>query len=140
MTKKISFLFVLFAQAYLGAEEVVAAPPDRSSWHTFTMLALAGILFYFVLFRPEQKRRKEVETLRSKMKKGDKVTAMGIIGTVAKVQEHTVVVRMYDGSKLEFVKGAITEVEAAQEEVVPKEASAESPKELKEDNTTHAGA
>lgn len=115
--KKIFFTLSLFSHAFLAAQDTVNAPPDRSSWHTFTMLALAGLLFYFVLFRPEQKRRKEMEGIRSKMKKGDKVTAMGIVGTVASVQDQTVIVRMYDGSKLEFLKGAITEVDSGIEDV-----------------------
>lgn len=115
--KKLFFTLVLLAQSFLAAEEVVSAPPDRSTWHTFTMLALAGILFYFVLFRPEQKRRKAMEGVRSSLKKGDKVTAMGIVGTIASVQDNTVIVRMYDGSKLEFLKGAITEVDSGIEDV-----------------------
>lgn len=114
--KKI-FILILCFQSILSAHEAVNLPPDRSSWHTFTMLALAGLLFYFVLFRPEQKRRKALEGIRSQMKKGDRVTAMGIIGTVASVQDRTVIVRMYDGSKLEFLKGAITEVDSGIEDI-----------------------
>jgi preprotein translocase subunit YajC len=44
------------------------------------------------------------------MKKGDRVTAMGIIGTVDKIQEGSVILRMVDGGKIEVVKGAITEI------------------------------
>ena len=43
-------------------------------------------------------------------------SAMGIIGTVAKIQDDTVVVRMYDGTKLEFLKAAITDVTPGSDE------------------------
>lgn len=117
MFKKIVFPLFLALPMFLSAAEEVAMPPERSFWHTFTMLALAGIMFYFILFRPEQKRRKQAESQRSQMKKGDRVTAMGIIGTIAKIQDDTVIVRMYDGAKIEFVKGAITDVVPGAEEI-----------------------
>lgn len=51
-----------------------------------------------------------MDDLRGSLKKGDRVTAMGIVGTVVKVQDQTVIVKMFDGSKIEFLKGAITDV------------------------------
>jgi len=74
------------------------------------MILVALLFFYFILWRPEQKRRKAIETKRSGMKKGDRVTAMGIIGTVHNVSDQTVILKMHDGAKLEFLKQAITEV------------------------------
>jgi preprotein translocase subunit YajC len=56
-----------------------------------------------------------MEAVRTNMKKGDKVVAMGIVGTVSKVQEQTVLVRMHDGSELEFLKEAIANVTPAGE-------------------------
>lgn len=98
----------LFAQE--GTDDL---PPSRDQGltQTLTMMAIALLFFYFILWRPEQKRRKEMETQRSQMKQGDKVTAMGIIGTVVRIQDHTVILKMYDGSKIEVVKGAITDIQ-----------------------------
>jgi len=79
-------------------------------WQTIIMILVALLFFYFILWRPEQKRRKAIETKRSGMKKGDRVTAMGIIGTVHNVSDQTVILKMHDGAKLEFLKQAITEV------------------------------
>jgi preprotein translocase subunit YajC len=87
-----------------------APPSDQSFWSTISMIIIAIIFFYFILFRPEQKRRKAMDTQRSALKKGDRVTAMGIIGTVSRVQDQTVILRMYDGAKIEFLKAAITDV------------------------------
>ena len=79
------------------------------------MIALIVLFFYFILWRPEQKRRKMLEKQRSTLKKVDRITAMGIIGTISRVQEHTVIARMVDGAKIEFLKAAITEVTPASE-------------------------
>lgn len=104
----------------LFAEATDVPPPDRSFWHTFIMLGLAVVLFYFILFRPEQKRRKAAEQQRSQLKKGDRIIAMGIVGTVLRVQENTVIAKMYDGAKIEFLKAAISEVIPASEEEAKK--------------------
>ncbi len=94
-----------------GAGEAPPAPPsDHSIWQTVVMFAIAIVFFYFILWRPEQKRRKVMETQRSSLKEGDRVTAMGIIGTVVKVEEATVILRLYDGAKMEVLKGAINDV------------------------------
>lgn len=112
---------LLCCQASLWADAIAEEMPAREQglWQTLTMVAIAMAFFYFVLWRPEQKRRKVMEEQRSALKKGDRVTAMGVIGTIVRVQENTVILKMYDGSKLEFLKGAITEVlpeESAQQE------------------------
>jgi preprotein translocase subunit YajC len=94
------------------AQEAPMARPDGGLWQTVIMLGIAAVFFYFILFRPEQKRRQMLEEQRTSMKQGDKVIAMGILGEVVRVQDETVIVKMHDGSKLEFLRGAITEVRA----------------------------
>jgi preprotein translocase subunit YajC len=110
------FLFLttlsLFMSGRLFAEgeENVAPPVDQSFWQTLVMIGIAFLFFYVILWRPEQKRRKTLEQQRNAMKKGDRVAAMGIIGTVLRVGEQTVILKMYDGAKLEFYKAAITDI------------------------------
>lgn len=109
-----NFLFLLPASALLAQD---AAPtPTGGLTQTLIMIAIALVFFYFILWRPEQKRRKAAEQMRSSLKKGDRVTAMGIIGRVDKVQEQTVILKMIDGAKIEFLKGAITDVQPSTEE------------------------
>lgn len=98
----------LFAQATTANE-------SGGLMQTFIMIALALVFFYFILWRPEQKRRKAGEKMRSALKKGDRVTAMGIIGKVDKIQETTVILKMVDGSKIEFLKAAISDVQPSDE-------------------------
>ncbi|MDE3056265.1 MAG: preprotein translocase subunit YajC [Verrucomicrobiota bacterium] len=78
---------------------------------TLIIVGLAILFFYFILWRPEQKRRKAAEQMRSSLKKGDRVTAMGIVGKIDRIQEQTVVLKMIDGAKIEVLKAAITEVQ-----------------------------
>lgn len=85
---------------------------------TLIMIGIALVFFYFILWRPEQKRRKAAEGMRAALKKGDKVTAMGIVGKVDRIQDQTVVLKMIDGSKIEVLKAAITDVQSASEEEV----------------------
>lgn len=118
MKKMISLFFVLsitFAHA-LFADEALPQPRDQGMWQTFSMVGIALVFFYFILWRPEQRRRKAMDAQRSSLKKGDRVTAMGIIGAVVRVQEQTVILKMYDGSKIEVLKGAITDVLPGTEE------------------------
>lgn len=98
-----------------------APAAQNSPYSMLMMLGLAVVFFYFILWRPEQKRRKAAEQMRSSLKKGDKVTAMGIIGTVVKIDDQTIVLRMVDGAKIEMLKAAITEVQpgAASEDDAP---------------------
>lgn len=110
----------LFFSTPIFAEvaQEAAKPKQQNYMQTIIMLGAAVIFFYFILLRPEQKRRKKLEKQRNSMQKGAKVTAMGIIGTVDKIEERTVILKMVDGSKIEVLKQAVTDVvpsESAQE-------------------------
>lgn len=104
------FFALMVAMHTIGfAEEGGAPTRDQGIWQTFLMLAVAMIFFYFILWRPEQKRRKTLEDTRTNMKKGDRVVAMGIVGTVHRIGQETVILKMVDGSKIEVLKIAITD-------------------------------
>ena len=73
---------------------------------TVIMLVLMIAIFYFMLIRPENKRKKEAEQMRGAVKKGDKiVTIGGIVGVVVDVKE----------SRIELEKWAISSNETATE-------------------------
>lgn len=109
-------LALCFASFPLFADEAAPAAGGQSLTQTFVMIAVALVFFYFILWRPEQKRRKTMEQQRNSLKKGDQVTAMGIIGTVCTIKDTTIVLRMVDGAKIEFLKTAITDVRSGTEE------------------------
>lgn len=79
------------------------------------MIGVAIAFFYFIVLRPERKRRKAMQKRRESLQKGDKVTAMGIIGTVAGIREETIVLKLFDGAKMEVLKAAVTDVNPASE-------------------------
>ncbi|MDE3045360.1 MAG: preprotein translocase subunit YajC [Verrucomicrobiota bacterium] len=106
--KKLISLFpaALFAQD--------AAPSGQGGlMQMVIMIGIAIVFFYFILWRPEQRRRKAAEQLRNSLKKGDKVTAMAILGTIDRMTDNTVVLKMVDGSKIEMLKAAITDVQSS---------------------------
>jgi preprotein translocase subunit YajC len=60
-----------------------------------TVLVYAGIiaLFYFFFIRPQRKQKKELEEMRSNLKKGDKiVTIGGIYAEVLNVEKDNLVI------------------------------------------------
>jgi preprotein translocase subunit YajC len=69
------------------------------------------LIFYFLLIRPQNKKRKETEAMISNLKKGDKiVTIGGIHGTVQHMKESTVLIKVDDNVKIEFLRSAISSV------------------------------
>ena len=110
----------ILANLILLAEDIPQPPRDQGFTQTIIMVGIALVFFYFILWRPEKKRKQEAEEKRNSLKKGDKVTAMGIIGTIYKVQDQTVILKMVDGSKIEFLKAAITDVVPGSAEDVKK--------------------
>lgn len=74
------------------------------------MMVLFGVIFYFILIRPQQQRAKQQKKLLEALKPGDKVvTAAGIIGTVITVKDKTVSLRSAD-AKFEVTKASVTEI------------------------------
>ena len=122
MKKLFSFLLlpILAVAVPLMAEGAEPARQGGNLAQTVIMIGMAIVFFYFILWRPEQKRRKQMENVRSSLKKGDRITAMGLVGTVVKVQDNSVIVSLYEGAKAEILKTAITDVQPAAEEKTEK--------------------
>ena len=81
------------------------------------MMVLMIAIFYFMLIRPENKRKKEAEEMRSSVKKGDKVVTIGgIVGIIVDVKENKFVMETgADQVRIEFEKWAISSNETAAE-------------------------
>ena len=77
----------------------------------FVMFGLMIVMFYFLLIRPQQRQRKEQAARLSALKNGDKViTTAGIHGIVHNVKDATVMVKVAEGTNIEFDKAAIATV------------------------------
>jgi len=84
---------------------------------TIIMLVLMLAIFYFMLIRPENKRKKEAEQMRSALKTGDRITTIGgIMGTVVDVKDDSFVIETSaDRVRVEFAKWALSSNETAAE-------------------------
>lgn len=72
------------------------------------MIILMFVIMYFFMIRPQRKQQKELEKFRSELKKGDKViTAGGIYGTVAEIEERTILLKVDGDVKIRVDKSSI---------------------------------
>ena len=72
------------------------------------MLALIFVVMWLFMIRPQRQQQKKLEEMRNALKKGDKViTAGGIYGTVADVEERTVLVKVDGEVKIRVDKSSI---------------------------------
>lgn len=72
------------------------------------MMVLMIIMFYFLLIRPQQRQRKELAARIAALQSGDKVvTTSGIHGIIHNIKDHTVVIKVAEGTMIEFDKQAV---------------------------------
>jgi len=78
-------------------------------------LVLMLVMFYFMLIRPENKRKKEAEEMRSSLKEGDQITTIGgIVGIVVNIKEDRFVIETSaDQVRIEFMKWALSSNDTA---------------------------
>lgn len=75
---------------------------------TFLFLGGFVLIFYFLLIRPQNKRRKEHQALVTALSKGDEVvTAGGIVGTINKVEDDFVKVQVGPQIEMRVQKSAV---------------------------------
>ena len=77
------------------------------------MLAVFGLIFYFMIFRPQSKRVKEHKSLMSSLSKGDEVlTNGGLVGKIAKITDENdyVLLSLSEQSQVTIKKDFITAV------------------------------
>ena len=72
------------------------------------MILLMFLIMCLFMIRPQRKQQKELEKFRSELKKGDKViTAGGIYGTIAEIEERTVLLKVDGEVKIRVDKTSI---------------------------------
>jgi preprotein translocase subunit YajC len=101
-------MFELLAMAPPSGTE---ANPQGQMIQMIGMFAILGVMFYFLLIRPQQKQKKEQENLMKNIKSGDRVLmTSGIYGIIANVKEKTFVVKIAENVKIEVLKSAVSGV------------------------------
>ena len=85
---------------------------DPATFSLLGEIAVLGLIFYFLLIRPQQQRVKAHQAMVSSVKRGDTVvTAGGVVGRVAKVKDDAeVLVEIADNVQVRVLKSTLTEV------------------------------
>ena len=103
-------IHTLISAAFL-AQTAPAAPKnifEQIMGGGLMMPVLIAVMFYFLLIRPQQRQRKELAARIASLQTGDKVvTSAGIHGIVHNVKEKTVVIKVAEGTMIEFDKPAV---------------------------------
>lgn len=100
------FISNAYAQSAGGA-------PQGGGFEMLIMLAVFGLIFYFLLYRPQAKRVKEHKDLVTSLSKGDEVlTQGGLVGRITKVSEEKdfIEVSLNDSNNIVVQKNAVTAV------------------------------
>jgi preprotein translocase subunit YajC len=99
---------VLISSAYAQA---AGASTPGSEIMTFLPMIAIFVVFYFLLIRPQQKRAKETKAMLSALQKGDEVvTAGGIVGKIAKLDEQYASVEIAPNVAISVQRGAIAQL------------------------------
>lgn len=96
----------------------------------FLPIAMIVLLFgvmYFMMIRPQQKRRREAEQMQASIGPGDEVVTIGgLFGTVTGVDDETMMLEVAPGVQTRYARSAIARVvnstEPAADKPAPDEA------------------
>jgi len=88
-----------------------AASGGAGSLTPILMIALLFGVMYFMMIRPQQKRRKEAERMQRELGPGDEVVTIGgLYGTVTGVEDDTVLIEVAPGVQTRYARPAIARV------------------------------
>ncbi len=87
---------------------------------TILMLVAMFAIMYFLMIRPENKRKKKAQEMRDGLKKGDVITTIGgIVGKIVMVNKDTIVIETSDDRvRMELTKWSVSTVGVQSDEVV----------------------
>ena len=96
------------------AQAAGAASSGASTFLFFGQFLLLGLVFYFLLLRPQQKKAKEHRATIDAVKKGDQVvTGGGLLGRVTRVDDAEIEIEIAPNVRVRAVKATITDVRPA---------------------------
>ena len=96
-----------------NAHAQAAGAQQGGGFEMIIMLVVFGLIFYFLLYRPQAKRVKEHKNLVSSLSKGDEVlTQGGLVGKITKVGEDKdfIEVSLNETNNIVVQKAAVTAV------------------------------
>lgn len=88
--------------------QAAGSQPAGGGASFWIMIILLFVVMWLFMIRPQRKQQKALEKFRSELKKGDKIiTSGGIYGTVAEIQERSVLIKVDGETKLRVDKNSI---------------------------------
>lgn len=109
---------------FLSVAQSAPTGVSANSFASIVPMLFIGVIFYFLLIRPQQKQRKQHQALVSSLKTGDKVvTSSGMHGIVANIKERTFLLKVADNVKIEFDKAAATSIDRDEDSAIAKKDS-----------------
>lgn len=87
-------------------------------WGTVIMLVAFGLIFYFLLIRPQKKQEKAANDMRNNLHVGDEITTIGgVIGQIVSIKEETITIETSkDRTKIRFLRSAVRSVDVKAED------------------------
>jgi preprotein translocase subunit YajC len=110
----------------------------ESGWTSMIPMVLIFVVFYFLLIRPQEKKRKAQETLVSGVKKGEEIlTNAGIFGVVTKINDsdNTIIVNIAKDVEVKILKSSIADI-VSRSKIIAAQGKKIDPVEKKKDNTS----
>ncbi len=87
---------------------LLQANPAAGGASIWIMFILLFVIMWLFMIRPQRKQQKELEAFRAALKKGDKVvTNGGIYGTIADIEDRTVLINVDGDVKIRVDKSCI---------------------------------
>ena len=90
------------------AQAAGGAPQGGDTLMGMLPIVLMFVILYFLMIRPQMKKAKEHRTMVDAMQKGDEVIAVGILGTIAKVNDNYVSLEIAPNTTIQVQKAGIT--------------------------------
>ena len=113
-----NIIFPFLAAGDVEGTTEAAEAGGLSFLNPIIMIALFGLLMYFMLYRPQKKQEKAVNEMRSSLQVGDEVsTNGGILGKIVQIKDNFIIIETgNDRTKLKIAKWSIRAVEHREEE------------------------
>lgn len=84
---------------------------------TIGYVVFLAAIFYFLLIRPQQKQKKQRSSMMESLNVGDEIyTAGGILGTITRMKDQTIWLRISEKCEIELLKTSIGGLKAKDEE------------------------
>lgn len=105
-----------------GGVAYAMAPPPGAEVTTFdTIMSFAPLvllvaIFYFLLFRPQQKKQQDTRKMVENLKEGDSIlTTGGVYGTISKIKDDVLTLQVAEGVKVKVNRAYVVGLKSASE-------------------------